>query len=395
MRKTILIICFILPYSVRYTCAQTGSVFGVVTDSLTGQPVVNLTVFIPNTTVGTTTDQNGNYRIDKINPGEYKLMFRHLSYLAVSRSITIEPGKEAVLNILLAEAPQYINEVTVVGRRPDRGAAYQLVKQYFLGDVSEYLCKLENPEVLNYHFDGKILKATAKEPLIIINRHLGYRITFFLDYFQCTYDTDSQFDYDFSGNFGYSGYALFEDLMAVQPIMAMVWKINRKSEFRGTLRHFLACLYSNELNNYQYTLKRAYIDSDEIQRAGKLSKAMTKVRMAQMDSIAFWNHVKGKPEILFFDPVEVYTFSGEEIRPGPELDTRAITCSSFLLVIRDSKKTGKVSEAFVSTLRIPKGGITFDQDGNLRAAGGELQWVNLDNNMQLKRMLPNDYLKKN
>jgi len=381
--------------SVSVVSGQTGSVSGLVTDSLTGLPVVNLTVFIPNTTMGTTTDKDGKYHLDKINPGDYILMFRHLAYPSVTKSITIEPGKNTDLDVVIAEKSQRLAEVTVVGRLPDRRAALHLFRQYFLGDATENHCKLENPGALSFHFDGNTLKATAKEPLIITNRYLGYRITFYLDYFQCFDNRNQEFDYYFfSGNFGYSGYALFEDLTSVQPLMAMIWNVKRKGEFRGSIKQFLACLYRDELNANQYFLRRAYHHSGEIQLAGKLSTAMTKIRMAQMDSIAGWNHSTVKPEVLFYDPDEEYLFSSEEVKQGADPTTKTLSTNAFLLVFRDYQRSKEIADDFITTLRIPKGGITFDRDGNFRTQGGEIQWVNLDNAMQVKRLLPFDYMNK-
>jgi hypothetical protein len=321
-------------------------------------------------------------------------MFRHLAYPSVTRAITIESGKNITLNLVIAEKSQSIAEVTVVGRLPDRRAAFHLFQQYFLGDATEFQCKLENPAVLSFHFDGNTLKATAREPLVITNRHLGYRITFFLDYFQCIDYRNTEFNYDFSGNFGYSGYALFEDLTVVQPLMALVWKINRKSEFRGSLRQLLACLYRNELNTNQYFLRRAYHGAGEIQLAGKLSTAMTRIRMVQMDGITVWNHLSSKPEVLFYHRDEEYSFTGEEVRQATESNSKLLSTDAILLVFRDYRNTTEIADDFITTLRIPKGGITFDRDGNFRTPGGEIQWVNLDNTMQVKRLLPYDFMTK-
>jgi hypothetical protein len=319
-------------------------------------------------------------------------MFRHLAYPSVTKSITIEPGKNTDLNVVIAEKSQRLAEVTVVGRLPDRRAALHLFRQYFLGDATENHCKLENPGALSFHFDGNTLKATAKEPLIITNRFLGYRITFYLDYFQCIDYQHPDFDYNFTGNFGYSGYALFEDLTSAEPLMALVWKAKRKGEFKGSLRQFLACLYHDELNANQYSLRRAYRHSGEIQLAGKLSTAMTKIRMAEMDSIAGWNHSTGKPEVLFYNPDEEYLFSSEEVKQGADPATKTLSTNAFLLVFRDYQRSKEIADDFITTLRIPQGGITFDRDGNFRTQGGEIQWVNLDNSMQVKRLLPFDYM---
>jgi hypothetical protein len=174
----------------------------------------------------------------------------------------------------------------------------------------------------------------------------------------------------------------------------MVWKVSRKNEFRGSLRQFLACLYRNELQTNQYFTRRAFRGSGEIQLAGKLSTAMTKIRMARMDSIARWNHVTGKPDALFYDPDLEYTFSssGKEISPGTEPDTKILSTNALLLVFRDYKGTKAFEDDFTSTLSVPKGGITFDQNGNFWVPKGELQWINLDNTMQIKRLLPYDYM---
>ncbi len=373
--------------------SQTGSVNGVVTDSLTGQPVANLTVFIPSTTSGTTTNQKGEYRLDKLNPGVYTLMFRHLSYPSTTRQITMEPGKEIVLNLVIAEQSRKMAEVVIVGKIPDRGMAYYLFKQYFLGDVSEVYCKLENPEVLTFYYDRNILKASAREPLKITNRHLGYRVTFFLDYFQCIDNPDPELGSHENSYFGYSGFALFEDLTAAMPLRALSWKLNRSGEFKGSFRNFLACLHCNELINNHYHVRRAYHGFNEIQLVEKRSNAMSKIRMAGMDSLAGWNHITGKPDILYYDTDVDYAFDGV-LKDSPGNGRKSLETDALLLVFRDFRKSEDLTDDFISTLSIPKAGITLDKDGNFWSVHGEPKWVNLDNALQIKRLLPFDYITK-
>ncbi|MFA6126519.1 MAG: carboxypeptidase-like regulatory domain-containing protein [Bacteroidales bacterium] len=394
MKKTFLLLCLFLTVSVSFSFSQTGIITGVITDSLTGHPVVNLTVFIPSTTVGTTTNQKGEYLLEKLNPGDYILMFRHLLYPSTSRFVTIEPGKKIMLDLVIAENSRMIKEVVVVGKLPDRRMATFLFNKYFLGDENGTYCKLENPAVLSFYSDGNTLKATAKEPLKITNRHLGYNITFYLDYFQCIDNRNSEFNYDDISNFGYSGYALFEDLTAAVPIRAIGWKFNRNSEFKGSLRHFLACLYRNELNNNHYFMRRAYHGLNEIQLVEKQSNAMTKIHMAEMDSLSSWNHLTGKSYVLFYDPNERYEFSRIEFSDGTEPGLKFLSADALILVFRDFRKSDDLSDDFISTLKIPKEGITFDKDGNFWVHNGELKWINLDNTMQIKRLLPFDYMTK-
>jgi len=392
MRKTVFFSLF-LSFTTASAFSQTGSITGVVTDSVTGQPVVNLSVFIPSSTSGTTTDQKGEYHLDQLKPGDYLLMFRHLSYPSYSRFVTIEPGKQVVLNLVIAEQSRKLKEVVVVGKLPDRRMGMYLFNKYFLGDEFETNCILENPQELSFYYDGDALKITAKQPLKIINRHLGYRITYFLDYFKFEKKNPGS-TIDEGGYFGYAGSALFEDLSSIMPLKAMVWKINRNSEFKGSLRHFLVCLYQNKLADNHYYLRRIYHGFTDIQQTEKQSNAMTKIKLAQMDSLFTWHSVSGKSEFIFYYPFEEYIFNGIQVMDGPESGTKTLSTDAFLLVFSDYRKTKDLRDDWISTLRIPEGGIIFDKDGNYWVHKGTLSWINLDNTLQIKRLLPFDYMPK-
>jgi hypothetical protein len=383
-----------LSFIVAKAYSQTGSITGVVTDSLTGQPVVNLSVFIPSTTSGTTTNQKGEYRLDQLNPGDYILMFRHLSYPPYSRSISIEPGKQVVLNLQIAEQTKKLKEVVIVGKAPDRRLGYYLFKKYFIGDEQEKSCVLENPQDLSFNYDGDTLKVSSKQPLKIINRHLGYRITYFLDYFKYVDIGNHEFSFGENGCFGYAGNALFEDLASTLSLNAIGWKVNRNGEFKGSLRHFLACLYRNELKSNHYYLRRAYRGLNDLQIIEKQSHAMTRIRFAQMDSLFTWHAVSGKSEILYYYPDEEYVFNDIRVDDKPGHGTKSLSSDAFLLVFSDFKRTKDLRDDCISTLSIPKEGIIFDQDGNYWIHQGELAWISLDNTLQVKRLLPFDYMPK-
>ncbi len=394
MNKVIFIIAILLTQALTSGFSQTGSVYGVVTDSLTGQPVVNLTVFIPSTTSGTTTDEKGEYHLGRLSPGDYVLMFRHVSYPSFFRLVTIASGKEVVLNLAIAEQSKKLAEVVVVGKLPDRRLGYHLFKKYFLGDDAEVYCVLENPQDLKFYYQGDILMASAKQPLKIVNRHLGYRVTYFLDYFKYFDTRDTRYSYDEQGYFGYAGSALFEDLSAAMPLNKFGWRFARNSEFRGSLRHFLACLNRDELAGNHYFVRRAFHGINELQQIEKQSNAMTKIHWALMDSLSGWNHVTGKPETLYYYPQEEFVLKGIPVVNGTSDTMKSLSTDAFLLVFSDYKKTKDLTDDFISTLRFPKQGITFDAEGNYWADLGDLNWVNLDNSLQIKRLLPYDFISK-
>jgi hypothetical protein len=83
---------------------------GRVTDSKTGEPVPFAAVLLENTTVGTVTDDQGNYSITTDAPA-YKIRFSYLGYDTQTHIIT--PGKTQTVNVKLDESAVTLNEVVV------------------------------------------------------------------------------------------------------------------------------------------------------------------------------------------------------------------------------------------------------------------------------------------
>lgn len=394
MKNYFLLINLCLAISASSLFGQTGSIKGVVTDSLTGQPVAGLSVFIPSTTFGTSTNQKGEYHLDKLNPGDYTLEFRHLSYPLYTRPISISEGKEMVLNMVIAEQSRKLKEFVIRGKVPDRRLGIQYLREYFLGDNHENLCKILNPLDISFYYDGDVIKAIAKKPLQIVNKHLGYRITYFLDYFRYAEDKNPDPEKSVGAYFGYSGSALFEDLSAGMPLSTLNSKINRANEFKGSIRHFLASLYVNELQVNHYQLRKAYRGLKDLQNTEKQSMALSKIKLAQMDSLFNWDPVSGKSEYLFYDPAEEFNFNEFQVKDGPKAGEKILATDYLLLVFSDFRRTKDLLDDRITSLRLPDGGITFDKDGNYWAPNGGLSWINLLNTILVKSMLPDDYMPK-
>ncbi|MCK9558350.1 MAG: carboxypeptidase-like regulatory domain-containing protein [Bacteroidales bacterium] len=392
MRKFQFLTVVILIVSTAISFAQTGSINGVVTDSLTGEPVANLTVFIPSTTYGTTTNQSGEYRLNGLNPGDYILIFRHLSYHPSSRTIAVNPGDQLVLNMQMAEQSRALEEVAIVGKLPEQSHGLFLINEFFLGDHSGKVCRFTNQKALSFYYEGDGIKATADQPLIITNQNLGYRITYFLDYFKYLEVGDSESDAGGGAFFGYAGQAVFEDLSSEMPLRAIGWKLKRNQEFKGSLRYFFACLYHNELQDNRYHLRKAYKSKDDLQLTERVSDAMAKIRFAVMDSLLSWDPLTGEANNLYYNPDEEFRFFEDQIAEDSVGNKKTLTCDSFLLVFYDHKRTRDLRDDFITTFQISGNQVVFDQEGNFWAPNGTVQWVNLDHAVQIKRLLPADYL---
>ena len=89
--------------------AQENKVNGTVSDAKTGDPVIGASVVVKNSTVGTSTDFDGNFSINaKISD---VLVISSLGY--VSKEVTV--GQEKQLSIKLQEDASVLDEVVVVG----------------------------------------------------------------------------------------------------------------------------------------------------------------------------------------------------------------------------------------------------------------------------------------
>lgn len=90
------------------------TVKGTVTDAATKEPLIGVSVFIPGTNTGTSTDFEGNYQI-RTNQAKNKIQFSYLGYGTQTR--TIIPGEEQVIDVRLEGDAKQLKEVVVTGKR--------------------------------------------------------------------------------------------------------------------------------------------------------------------------------------------------------------------------------------------------------------------------------------
>lgn len=112
IKKEFVLFVTILFFGITAT-AQTGTINGKVIDKKTGETLLGASVFVEGTTLGTTTDLDGNYTL-KLQPGTYNLKCRYISYqdLTVKNVIVVE-GKTQKMDFTLESAEMQLNEVVI------------------------------------------------------------------------------------------------------------------------------------------------------------------------------------------------------------------------------------------------------------------------------------------
>lgn len=119
----------ILLFISRIANAQTTLVKGVITDAKTGETLPFVSVVVPGTTIGTSSDTDGQYSLT-VPANQNRIKFSYVGY--VSQEKTVKPGLPQVVNIKLAVDATLLKEVTVKGKSHYRNRdnpAVQLIRQ--------------------------------------------------------------------------------------------------------------------------------------------------------------------------------------------------------------------------------------------------------------------------
>lgn len=113
------LLCFLLlavagVYTQPVMAQGLTTIKGTVRDAATNEALIGVSVFIPGTSTGTSTDYEGNFQI-RTNQIVNKIQFSYLGYQTATLAVT--PGQEQTLAVKLQTDAKVLNEVVVVGKK--------------------------------------------------------------------------------------------------------------------------------------------------------------------------------------------------------------------------------------------------------------------------------------
>lgn len=115
--RSVLLIFIIASFSIQCVFAQ-GTIRGRVSDAETGEAMFGTNVVIKGTTTGTTTDFDGNFSIDNVDPGTYNLEASFISYEKKTiTGVEVKDGEVTVIDFLLGEASLEMDEIVVEAKK--------------------------------------------------------------------------------------------------------------------------------------------------------------------------------------------------------------------------------------------------------------------------------------
>ena len=226
-------------------------VTGKVVLASTKQPLQGASVFAQNTTIGTATDADGNFKL-YLPDGGYSIAVTFTGYNTESRRVSNSDQGNRDLVFEMSEKEKQMEEVAIVstGEVKDGWTKYgSFFTGKFIGQTSNSAaCVLKNPEVLRFFFSKKKnrLKVIANEPLQIENNALGYNIKYALDSFTYEYNTEVSL---------YTGYPLFEEKITTDTVQRIKWNLARQQAYKGSVLHFMRSLYNKQLKEEGFEIQ--------------------------------------------------------------------------------------------------------------------------------------------
>ena len=107
-------IIFLILFPITSTWAQSSVIKGRVYNQINNEAIPFANIAITNSTLGTTADINGNYRLEKLKPGSYNLVCSSIGFETHNfYEVIVSPSKPNILNIPLLESNQKLSEVVV------------------------------------------------------------------------------------------------------------------------------------------------------------------------------------------------------------------------------------------------------------------------------------------
>jgi outer membrane receptor protein involved in Fe transport len=111
------IILFLLSFAGYCQNIQKCSIYGIVSDAETNQPLSNANIFLPENNIGTNSDKNGKYLIKNIPSGSYILKASFIGYQDFQKKIELKKNQNLLLNISLKDTSISAKEVQIIAKK--------------------------------------------------------------------------------------------------------------------------------------------------------------------------------------------------------------------------------------------------------------------------------------
>lgn len=233
-----------------HTAAYCQVINGTIIDKKDKSKICCAAIYFNGTFVGTSSDMNGDFKLDISKSASMPLTISCIGYY--SRTLTDFSAVKPLIVYLEPKAVE-MNEIVVAAKSltRKRKVNLRLFKNEFLGtnDIARS-CEILNEKdiTFNYDSDRDTLKAFATKPILIYNKALGYKISYYLDKFEyCKKDA----------SFYYAGNIIFNEDLTTNETNRELYEENRKLTYLGSRMHFFRALWANDLVASGFSIKNS------------------------------------------------------------------------------------------------------------------------------------------
>jgi hypothetical protein len=332
---------------------------GIVIDEQNNKPIANASVFLNTTSIGTVTNSQGNFEL-AIPNGRYDLIISSIGYTTYNQTLYTDKAEDFI-TIKLKLKTLVMQTVVIEPYEKDGWEKWgNFFLERFIG-TSAYAqhCKIENVGVIHFRNSKKKneLSAIADEPLIIVNKALGYTIQYQLE----------NFTYNFNTHYlVYAGYPFFQ-LMKGNSHKQKHWDKSRSEAYFGSMMHFMRSVYRNKIieenfevrslqkiPNYEKLRVKAAFTSNQhrVQR----SDGTIIVSPINKDTANYYESILNQPD--YKNVVGKNVLKGDSTAYAVDSTTAGLDFDNYLLVIYNNKlapleyreRFPKSSEAMMSEI---------------------------------------------
>ena len=183
MKKIIVVVILLL-----WNCLANAQVInGVVCDKTTKKPISDVSVYLDGTSINTITNASGRFELRSQSLFNTKLVLHHLLY---QTAIIDNPFRGLSDTLFIVERPYELPELIVYADIFKREQKMKAFREHFLGTTSAgKSCVIQNEDdiQLSVNMQTRTLTATSENPIEVVNKYLGYKVSFFLIDFSIQY----------------------------------------------------------------------------------------------------------------------------------------------------------------------------------------------------------------
>jgi hypothetical protein len=275
------------------------SISGRVLNGVDKKVVANASVFLSNATIGTKTNEEGDFTLQNVKPGKYELVVSIIGFYTYHQTVIVNNSSLTLMNIEISVKTEILKEVRIrSGVDAHWQRNYEWFKDGFLGtsDLAKE-CKILNPAVLDFDYDEKTdsLTVSSGDFLVIENKALGYKVKYLVDSF--VRGNNGQ-------NIHYEGSVLFEPMKGT-PVQEQHWLKRREKVYEGSVMHFLRSTLNNRIQDEGFRIFQYAIYANPDRPANSLIEAkvnqykeLKSKNTRYRDSLSFWIAKSELPKIL-------------------------------------------------------------------------------------------------